>query len=73
MSERPRPDHLSATRPYVLLLRLSVGPDGRDVKGEVVDPETNRARPFARLERLGDTVREWLERQQSGQYPRPME
>ena len=60
VSCRLGPDDLSATRHYVLVVRLVVRPDGRSVKGEVVDPESKTAYPFIGLNQLGAVVEAWL-------------
>jgi hypothetical protein len=54
------PDSLSATRHYVLVVRLAIPPGGRYMFGEVLDPETGLTQPFIGLAGLRAVVRQWL-------------
>ena len=58
--ELRRSEPLAATRQLVVLLRLTVGADGRVLYGEVVDPETGAARPFHGLDGVSGALRDWL-------------
>jgi len=51
---------LSATRHYVLVLRLALGPAHREAYGKVIDPETRRSQPFVGLAELCSVVGAWL-------------
>lgn len=60
MSDRVGPDSLSATRHFVLVLRLVLGPSERDIHGDVLDPETGESDAFIGLSGLSAVVGAWL-------------
>lgn len=60
MSDLLGPNSLAATRHYVLVLRLVLGPSQRDVYGEVLDPETGKSDAFVGLTGLGLVLGGWL-------------
>lgn len=65
MTDRATPDPLSAARHFVLVLRLVVRADG-DLRGEILDPETQDMLPFAGSIGLTAAVEEWLARRTPG-------
>jgi hypothetical protein len=54
-------DSLSTTRHVVLVLRLVLTPGKRQLKGDVVDPETGWSRPFLGVSGLTTVVERWLD------------
>ena len=60
MSDEGRPDSLSTTRHFVLVLRLVLAPGERLVHGYVVDPETRSSTPFVGLNGLSRVVDRWV-------------
>lgn len=60
MSEGDGGEQLSGDRQFVLVLRLTVEPDGR-VWGELVDSKSMRRRRVAGLGTIADAVRTWLD------------
>jgi hypothetical protein len=53
-------DRLSAKREFVLVLRLIAESDGK-VRGELVDPLSQRRQRFSDSTRLADAVRAWID------------
>jgi hypothetical protein len=53
-------DRLSAKREFVLVLRLIAERDGK-VRGELVDPLSQRRQRFTDSARLADAVRAWID------------
>jgi hypothetical protein len=60
MTEGEPTDRLSAKRQFVLVLRLIVEGEG-GVRGELVDPMSQRRQRFIGLERLADALRVWID------------
>jgi hypothetical protein len=60
VSDRVGPDSLSATRHFVLVLRLVLGPSEREIHGDVLDPETGECDAFVGLPGLSAVVGAWL-------------
>jgi hypothetical protein len=60
VSDRVGPDPLSATRHFVLVLRLVLGPSDRDLYGDILDPETGEDHAFVGLAGLSAVVGKWL-------------
>jgi hypothetical protein len=53
-------DRLSEKGQFVLVLRLNVEADGQ-VRGELVDPVSQRRQRFIGLARLADALRVWVD------------
>jgi hypothetical protein len=60
MTEGEPTDRLSAKRQFVLVLRLIVEAGGH-VRGELVDPLSQRRQRFIGLECLADSLRVWVD------------
>jgi len=60
VSDRVGPDSLSATRHFVLVLRLVLGPSERELHGDVLDPETGEYNTFVGMPGLSAAVGDWL-------------
>jgi hypothetical protein len=60
-----RADALSATRQFVLVVRVVVRPDG-GLQGELLDPETEQTYPFVGTSGLAQKVEDWLRRSGPG-------
>jgi len=60
VSDRVGPDSLSATRHFVLVLRLVLGPNERELHGDVLDPETGESNTFVGMSGLSAAVGDWL-------------
>jgi hypothetical protein len=60
MTDGDPTDTLSAKRQFVLVLRLSVEVGG-NVRGELVDPVSQRRQRFIGLECLAESLRGWVD------------
>lgn len=61
MGEDDLTDRLSAKRQYVVVLRLTVEPNGT-TSGELLDPLTEQRQRFAGHERLTAAVLAWIDK-----------
>jgi hypothetical protein len=60
MTEGEQADKLSATRQFVVVVRVATEGNG-EVTGELVDPISEQRRRFTELSVLVDEVRNWIE------------
>ncbi|CRZ14819.1 hypothetical protein [Mycolicibacterium neworleansense] len=60
MTEGDPADKLSATRQFVVVVRVAIEGNG-EVTGELVDPISEQRRRFTELSALADEVRNWIE------------
>lgn len=60
MTEGDQADKLSATRQFVVVVRVAIEGNG-EVTGELVDPISEQRRRFTELSALVDEVRTWIE------------
>ena len=60
MSDHLAADSLSTTRHVVLILRLVLAPGKRQVKGDVLDPETGWTNSFVGSSGLTRVIERWV-------------